>query len=149
MSRGRRACRPLKCVPAVALDCPECGSPMNRKWTPRFERWFYSCSRWPACDGSHGCHPDGSPLGVPANKETKRLRIEAHEAFDRLWKEGRMTRSEAYRWLSGALGSDGQVHIGQMNADQCRRVIEIMGPRSWGFESPATCERAITFTEDE
>lgn len=54
-----------------------CGAPMKLK--PSKYGHFYACTRWPECDGTHGCHPDGSPLGKPADAETRRLRQAVHE----------------------------------------------------------------------
>ena len=36
---------------------------------------FYGCSRYPVCQNTHGAHPDGTPLGKPANKATREARI--------------------------------------------------------------------------
>lgn len=56
-----------------------------------------------------------------------RARIMAHDAFDRLWKSGRMKRGEAYLWLSERMGlPQKECHIGSFNVEQCERVIAIM-----------------------
>lgn len=111
-----------------------------RKWRPRK---FWSCRRWPACEGSHGAHADGEPYGIPGDAATKAARILAHEAFDRLWKDseqpqesGRltlgqprrspalMTRRDAYRWLQDAMGlEEREAHIGRFTVEQCERLI--------------------------
>lgn len=50
----------------------------------------------------------------------------AHRAFDPIWQTGRMTRSEAYAWLSRRMGMGmEQCHIARMDDDQLRRVIEL------------------------
>lgn len=38
-------------------------------------RKFYGCIRYPHCNGSHGAHPNGLPLGVPADDALKSLRF--------------------------------------------------------------------------
>ncbi len=90
---------------------------------------FYGCTRWPDCDGTHGAHPDGKPLGVPADKETREARIRAHAAFDKLWKTRRKphkARGQAYRWLRGKLNLDRhECHIGGFDKAGCARVIEV------------------------
>ena len=113
--------------------CPECGSPMILK-PSKFKRgYYYGCSRHPVCHGSHGAHPNGSPLGVPANAETKRWRIKAHEVFNRLYafyppgKMRRKARSQAYRFLQEIMDlSKDEAHIGRFNIEQCQRLIELL-----------------------
>jgi ssDNA-binding Zn-finger/Zn-ribbon topoisomerase 1 len=121
--------------------CPECGADMVLRRTSKF-RWkngegrlFYGCSRWPECRAIHGAHPNGSPLGVPGNQETKAARIAAHAAFDELCKQrgwvgsGRQRRG-AYMWLGRKLGIaedqiEEQCHMAMFDIATCGRVIEI------------------------
>lgn len=111
----------------TALICPECGADMILRVSKKYGgRKFYGCSRWPACKATHGAHADGTPLGIPASKETKVWRIKAHDAFDRLWQDGSMSRNEAYRWLQEAMGlSSRECHIGRFNIAECQRVIQL------------------------
>ena len=102
------------------LKCPDCGKQMILR--PSKYGLFYGCLGFPACKGSHGAHPDGRPLGVPATKETKEARIRAHEAFDKLWKGGGMTRKEAYAWLAKTIGAT--VHMGSADTALCEKVIK-------------------------
>lgn len=114
--------------PAHAVACGECGAPMDLKRS-RFGL-FYGCTTYPACTGTHGAHPDGAPLGVPANAATKAARIAAHAAFDTLWKGGAMTRGDAYRWLCSALGmTRDDCHIGRFDEATCARVIDAVKAR--------------------
>jgi len=85
----------------------------------------YHCTA-DGCRGSHGAHPDGSPVGTPADSVTRRARAAAHSDFDRVWRHGRMSRGQAYAWLSEALGSDGPAHIGDMDSEGCARVSEVV-----------------------
>lgn len=102
--------------------CPDCWSPMRLRDT-RFGL-MYGCSRYPDCRSTHGAHPDGTPLGTPADHKTKAWRIVAHALFDRLWKEGPMNRGQAYGWLKNVAGKgDGEAHIGGMSALECEVVI--------------------------
>ena len=87
-------------------DCPDCGAPMELVPSQLGEdRWYYRCTTYPDCRGSHGAHPDGSPLGIPADAETREYRKLAHAAFDKLWNGGgtfhgrkvRTSRPHAYR----------------------------------------------------
>lgn len=51
-------------------------------------------------------------------------RKEAHDWFDKIWRQGIMTRSEAYEWLSVQLGvPKGDCHMGMMSRADCEKVI--------------------------
>ena len=106
------------------MICPECGADMILK-KGKYNK-FYGCVQWPECTGSHGAHADGTPLGIPANKETKAWRIKAHDAFDRLWKQDGMRRKKAYRKLAMSMGlAEEDCHIGRFNIEQCEEVIKV------------------------
>ncbi len=52
--------------------------------------------------------------------------MDAHAAFDPIWKDGRMKRKQAYAWLGEQLGlSERDCHIGWMSDEDLRRVAEI------------------------
>lgn len=107
------------------VRCGDCGSPMELRANGFRGRGFWSCSRYPECTGTHGAHPDGRPLGIPANRETRVARIEAHRVFDAAWRARGMTKREAYRWLEEILGVDHEhAHIAKMSAAQCRTLVE-------------------------
>jgi hypothetical protein len=58
--------------------------------------------------------------------DVKLARGMAHIAFDRLWKSGHMTRSQAYAWLAYRMGmSKEQAHIANFSVEQCRYVEKI------------------------
>jgi ssDNA-binding Zn-finger/Zn-ribbon topoisomerase 1 len=111
--------------------CPDCGGKMKLK-DSRYGL-FYGCVNFPACRATHGAHPDGRPLGIPATKEVKLARIEAHAAFDLLWRRdihgrgGGMRRKDAYQWLRSAmeLPAD-ECHIGLFDLSQCQRVVQLV-----------------------
>ena len=113
--------------------CPECGADMVLRSTTKFTykksgapRKFWGCSRWPHCNGIHGAHPDGRPLGIPGNQATKEARIRAHAIFDKLWKGTTTSRTSAYRWLEFELGlQPGTAHIGAFDIAMCEKVIEV------------------------
>ncbi len=65
-------------------------------------------------------------MGRIADKHLRELKRQAHESFDRIWKEGYIKRSKAYRLLSDALGLPAeQTHIGMFDEDLCRRTISL------------------------
>lgn len=90
---------------------------------------FWGCSRYPACRGKHGAHPDGRPLGTPATLEVRQARMAAHAAFDPLWQGGGMRRPDAYRWLTRAMGRKEQVHIGEFGLEECAEVVRLCARR--------------------
>lgn len=105
-----------------------CGSLMiyraNGKYGP-----FYSCRRWPECDGAIGTHPDGRPLGTVVDQDTRRARVTAHDLFDRLWqnapaKRRKRKRSRWYKVLREHLGmTREQCHIANFDRAQCEAVV--------------------------
>lgn len=116
----------LRDFPRMRLDltCPECSSPMSLKRSRHGV--FYGCTSWrrTQCSGSHGAHPDGSPLGIPADAATKAMRREAHRVFDQLWTgpSPMMKRVDAYAWMSRVMGVRA-AHIAEMSAEKCKILI--------------------------
>jgi ssDNA-binding Zn-finger/Zn-ribbon topoisomerase 1 len=120
---------------APKLTCPDCGANLILR-EGKYGK-FYGCVRYPQCTGAHGIHQaTGEPLGIPANQETRKMRIAAHEAFDKLWKstlwkgilkkvEGNR-RKQVYEWLRKQMGlTENECHIGNFNIEQCKEVIRI------------------------
>jgi ssDNA-binding Zn-finger/Zn-ribbon topoisomerase 1 len=112
------------------IKCGECGSPMRLLESRKFGK-FYGCTRWPDCKGTHGAHQKtGKPLGIPANADTKKMRILAHEAFDTLWKEGDMKRKDAYKWMQETLSlSSEDAHISKFDIETCELLISAIEKR--------------------
>jgi len=87
-------------------------------------RVYYACIA-DDCRGAHGAHPDGTPLGKPADQATKRMRMAAHAEFDKLWKRGDFTRKQAYAWMQETLGlTKEEAHIANFDIPTCKRLIE-------------------------
>lgn len=80
------------------------------------------------CDAYVGVHRGTeTPLGTLANAQLRALRRRAHAFFDRMWKNGGMTRGAAYRRLSEVMGmTKEEAHIGKFDAVQCRVLIDDM-----------------------
>ena len=89
-----------------------------------YSKLFYQCK---PCDAMVGCHPGTrKPLGRLADAELRRAKQAAHAAFDPKWQSKKMNRHAAYRWLSEQTGIDRlQCHIGMMDVEQCKRVVEV------------------------
>lgn len=112
------------------IVCPYCKSkaikvtgkviyPTNRTL---YGRIFWHCK---PCGAYVGCH-DGTdiPLGTLADGETRKARHDAHAVFDRIWKDGHMSRHDAYFMMSCALFVR-EFHIGDCDIAMCERVIAI------------------------
>ncbi len=98
-------------------NCANCGSKMQLRRS-RFGL-FYGCTQYPSCTGTHGAHPDGRPLGIPATDEVKRLRIRAHELLD-----ARFGRKNYFTFLKKTLGiSRDEAHVARLNKNQLKVII--------------------------
>jgi ssDNA-binding Zn-finger/Zn-ribbon topoisomerase 1 len=90
---------------------------------------FYGCNSYPNCKATHGAHPDGKPLGKPADKETKAWRIKAHLAFDKLFEgeQAVMNRDEAYQYLQTMMNlTEEKAHISKFDSEQCKELIDLL-----------------------
>lgn len=86
---------------------------------------IYLCRK---CNAYVGVHKGtNKPLGILANAELREWKKKAHSHFDKLWKLKKMTRANAYKWLSKQLNKDiKETHIGMFNVDDCKRVVEVV-----------------------
>lgn len=104
------------------MNCPECEGKLVLRNSKH--GLFYGCNQYPACKATHGAHPDGVPLGIPGNKKTKEARMRAHDVFDKYWKQRKMTRKAAYRWLQYQMSmTKEECHIAKFNIEQCEAVL--------------------------
>ena len=88
-----------------------------------FQRKFWACL---PCDAYVGCHPNGEPLGRLANKQLRAAKQKAHYYFDPIWRDGKMKRTKAYKWLSQQLGIKVEdCHIGHFDIKLCDQVVAI------------------------
>lgn len=92
-----------------SFRCPHCGAAMILRpaseiyHDAKSDRKLYVCHNYPACNTYVAAHPNtDKPMGVPANGNLRNLRIQAHRKFDLIWKNGIMTREEAYPATVGA-----------------------------------------------
>lgn len=84
---------------------------------------FWKCAPCSAWVGCH--HGSDMPFGRLANAELRKLKRQAHAAFDPLWKKGHISRNTAYAQLARYMEKHpAWCHIGFFNEDECRRVIQ-------------------------
>jgi hypothetical protein len=95
------------------------------------DKKFYRCV---PCHAYVGCHvKTGEPFGSLANATLRKLRNQAHAAFDPLWLElggthgnKKQYRTNAYSLLAKAMDiSVENCHIAVFDEDQCREVINL------------------------
>lgn len=117
--------------PTRAPICPYCHMPsvyvtgaiLYPKYPRLHGKSFWLCR---PCDAYVGCHAGtANPLGRLANAELRAAKMRAHAAFDPIWRDGKVGRTEAYRWLANRLGlSRRDAHIGNFDIELCNRVVE-------------------------
>ncbi len=114
--------------------CPYCGAKATLHRSSyiygsetKKEGLVYVCDRYPHCDAYVAAHLRSRlPMGTLANGELRNKRIQAHKAFDWLWKSGRMKKWQAYKWMQGKLGlNEQQAHIAMFSEYMCDRLIEL------------------------
>lgn len=74
------------------------------------------------------------PTSYPADDETRQLRAQCHDRFDPLWQRQTMfaSRTRAYDWLARTLFLKRyRAHIGYLDADQCRELLEHLDALDW------------------
>lgn len=113
------------------VPCPYCGSNakcVNGSAVYPHRKDLRSKQFWVCepCDARVGCHKNGkTPLGRLANAELRAAKMRAHTAFDRLWRHGSLSRSEAYAWLAETLSIPRKdCHIGGFDVAACQRIVE-------------------------
>lgn len=117
------------------IKCPYCGaqaslrpaSVVRSHAAPGEE--VYVCARYPACDAYVSAHRESRlPMGTLADRSLRQQRRQAHIALNQLWKQGLMTRKEAYRWLQVQLGlPEAEAHIARFSEFRCQQVIDLCG----------------------
>ena len=113
----------------LKVPCPYCGDEAKLKDSSIVYGKSYGkiwiCEPCNAYVGVHKNSPTFKPLGTLADAPTREWRKKAHAAFDPLWKGGKMTRDEAYQWLSDCLWKTRDcAHIGKSTAGECRHIVE-------------------------
>lgn len=121
-----------KKMKAQPMKCPYCGRyAVLRKADYVYkeharEDYLYVCSGYPACNSYVGVHAHSMiPKGSLANGDLRHKRIETHRIFDAIWKNGILSRKDAYRWIQDIFClSSHQAHIGEFSDYRCDRLID-------------------------
>lgn len=109
------------------MNCPYCGEQAEFISSKDFYGKDYGTNMYICrpCDARVGTHGRGrTPLGTLANHELRELRKECHRRFDRFWKSGQCSRSQAYVWLQETFNlTPEEAHIGMFREEQCRKLL--------------------------
>ncbi|RAW91466.1 MULTISPECIES: zinc-finger-containing protein [unclassified Photorhabdus] len=86
--------------------------------------WLYICT---SCCAYVGMHPfTDIPLGTLADKATRNARLSSKRYFEEIWQSGKLSRTDAYKWLAKRLGINKcECHFGWFDIDTCYRAKEI------------------------
>jgi hypothetical protein len=121
------------------VSCPYCnanaelvdGSLIYPRRPDLWGKKYWLCNPCDAYVGVHRDSPKFAPLGRLADKELRGWKNKAHAAFDPLWKTGKYSRRDAYALLQAKMEmTKDQAHIGKMDVDQCKRVVDLFGERA-------------------
>lgn len=111
------------------MICPKCNK--EAPWVENKEKYgknygkSYMCYFCKPCGTYVGCHNNTrKPLGTMADKELMQWRMKAHKVFDPLWKEGKLTRRQAYNLLRNSFGK--YIHIGESDIEMCKSIIDFV-----------------------
>ncbi len=115
------------------LECPICGASARLEDSKAIYGKSYGliwvCDNYPECNCYVGCHKGtAKPLGTLANNATREARMKAHAIFDPLWKNGEMSRIDAYEEAS-LLMSKHPFHIGDLSENECYTFIDLVSEK--------------------
>lgn len=100
----------------------------------RKDLWNKNFWRCLPCKAYVGCHAKNKkynhsgkePLGILANAALRHFKREAHAVFDKIWKEKKMSRKDAYKWLAHKLNiPKEECHIGYFDNKTILKAIKI------------------------
>lgn len=91
---------------------------------------FWICQPCEAYVGTHIHSPSHKPLGRLAKADLRAAKMEAHRAFDPMWRECKHNRSDAYLWLADQLNMTSvECHIGSFDIATCQKVVDACSAR--------------------
>lgn len=123
----------------MKIYCCNCQKDIDARLTSGAEIYphrtdLYSLPFWKcdSCGGYVGTHNKSNnikmrkmPLGCIASLEIKQLRLQIHAILDPLWKEGMLSRSEVYGYLTKELGYE--YHTGETRTvEEAERIIKLL-----------------------
>ena len=87
--------------------------------------YAYLCTKCGAYTGTHKPRPKDA-LGLLANSEMRKLKIECHDLFDAQWNTYE-ERCEMYKWLANQMDiSVKECHFGHFDIERLRKAKQIL-----------------------
>jgi len=114
---------------SVPANCSYCGGNINIVedkliYGQTYGNQLFVCENWPKCNALAKVPPNNTTPVALADRILRQARVAAHNAFDRQWKRGKLTRSQAYEKLSRLMSiSRAECHISMFDIHQCQEVI--------------------------
>lgn len=93
--------------------------------------YCYHCTECGAYVGTHRCRPKEA-MGILADAEMRKLKMECHALFDPMWGRGdggrhRKRRNRLYSLLAGQMGIPvAECHFGYFDMEQLQKAYEIL-----------------------
>jgi len=112
------------------MNCPYCNSAVIKVDSEEIYGISYGdvyiCSAYPHCNAYVGADKKtGEPLGTLADWKTRGARKKAHASFDSLWKEKKMSRTDAYKWMADVMDLPKEkAHIAMFGVNQCEELMD-------------------------
>lgn len=112
------------------VPCPDCHEPMNFLFSPSLQFHVYRCVRFPSCRGMHRARSDGTPLGIPGDRETRESRCLVHRLLDQVQSLLRMEKPDLYEYMADLMGLPAkQAHVSKLTNSQCQMLIRLLYER--------------------
>lgn len=115
---------PLKISYELAFPktCNICGGKVDLIRTTKYKSgYMYSCNECHAQVGTFELNPDMA-MGLLADSETRKKRLEVHRLFDRFWRTNSGRKIE-YQKLAKALGiSEDECHFALMDMEMLKKA---------------------------
>lgn len=115
------------------MNCHVCGHPMKLEFSELYPykngkpRPVWRCTNKLFCPEERWAHPDGTPMSLPADRDTKQARNVAHVALANLCRVKGLTTKQSYRWIQKAMGlPKSDAHIGHFDKRLCLRLINLV-----------------------
>lgn len=121
----------------MTIFCTGCGRDVDARLTNGSEVYphrldlaklpFWICDRCKNFVGTHYKTDNHTrPLGVISTPELRRIRVKIHDQLDSLWRDGLISRTKAYTYISDHTGKP--FHTAELRSvDEGLEVLRIVG----------------------
>jgi len=130
---SRRALKRIQHPAPIPTECNCCGG--HRVALVENSEIYHgrSYGEWPYaylcrdCGAYVGLHPvTDIPLGTLADKPLRDARNSCKRPFEMIWRNGAMSRKDAYAWLAKGLGIRAEeCHFGLFDIERCQRARDL------------------------